>query len=61
MTRVIGTVKVAEMLCVTRKTVNNWVLKGYIKPVGKTAGGHMRYSEQDILRMQENLREGFKC
>jgi excisionase family DNA binding protein len=47
---------VAEILCVSPKTVSRWAKEGKL-PFLNTLGGHRRYPEAEIRDLAEELRE----
>ena len=49
--------KAAEIINVTTRTIQIWAESGII-PSTKTAGGHRRYSEVDIMKIKEKLKKG---
>ena len=52
------TTKVAEMLGVSSpNTVKNWLEGGHFPGAFKTLGGHWRFPVDEVLAMQERLRE----
>jgi excisionase family DNA binding protein len=50
------TAEVADILCVSPKTVSRWAKEGKL-PFLKTLGGHRRYPEAEIRELAEELRE----
>ena len=50
------TAEVAEILCVSPKTVSRWAKEGKL-PFLNTLGGHRRYPEAEIRDLAEELRE----
>lgn len=47
---------VAGMFGVDRRTLLNWAKSGRIAPALRTAGGHGRYAEADVLTLLAELR-----
>lgn len=47
---------VAGMFGVDRRTLLNWSKAGKIVPALRTAGGHGRYAEDDVLSLLAELR-----
>jgi excisionase family DNA binding protein len=49
-------VEVADILCVSPKTVSRWAKEGKL-PFLKTLAGHRRFPEAEIRDLAEELRE----
>lgn len=47
---------VAGMFGIDRRTLLNWSKAGKIAPALRTAGGHGRYAESDVLSLLAELR-----
>lgn len=47
---------VAGMFGVDRRTLLNWAKSGKIVPTLRTAGGHGRYAEADVLSLLAELK-----
>lgn len=54
--RLLKPAEVAGMFGVDRRTVLNWARKGTIQVAQKTAGGHGRYAEADVLTLLAELK-----
>lgn len=52
---VYGSRKAAEILGVHVDTLRRWEAEGRIKKPQRTLGGHRRYSEADLWKIQQKL------
>ena len=55
--RLLPTGDAARAVGVSVRTLQRWVREGLIKPTGKTAGGHNRWSIQDLRAQIKALNE----
>ena len=53
--RLLKPAMVAGMFGVDRRTLLNWAKSGRIVPALRTAGGHGRYAEADVLSLLAEL------
>ena len=50
-----GPVQAAEQLGIHADTLRRWEKEGTITPPTRTAGGHRRYSDNDIAEIQRQI------
>ncbi len=53
--RLIPTGPAARAVGIDRSTLTRWAAAGLVKPVVKTAGGHMRWDVEQLRRQLEDL------
>lgn len=54
---VVGTLRAAELLGVTDRTVIRWADEGTLPVAYRTAGGHRRFRLADVQAMKDNPTE----